>query len=151
MPYVWVEMKSSGRPSARQCSSRSSTQPAAAVAGPPTRKPGVDRLDGPDAGVVQREVVRLAGRPEDAQVRLVPDLERPAAHLVAAVPVGEVRDEVADERRPALHVARRRDDADVVEDADVRIAREVARHERQLDDGPQAGLEQAVDDVVDAA
>ena len=39
-PYEWVEMKSSGRSSSAHAARKSSIQPAAAVAGPPTRNAG---------------------------------------------------------------------------------------------------------------
>ena len=39
-PYRWVETKSRGAPVFSVWTSRSSTQPTAAVAGPPTRRPG---------------------------------------------------------------------------------------------------------------
>ena len=87
--------------------------------------------------------------PEDLEVRLVPDLEPPGAHLVTPIALDEVSGEVADELLPASPVLRRRDDRPVVEHRPVRIARQVVGHEADLDDRAQPELENTVVDAVD--
>ncbi len=68
---------------------------------------------------------------------------------VAPVAVDEVGDEVADEIRPPVEVARRRDDPAIREHGRVGVRGEVARHERELDDRPKTRVEHPVEDVVD--
>ncbi len=69
--------------------------------------------------------------------------------LVEAVARDEVPDEGLHEVRPAIQVAWRRDEADVVEDPRPGVGGERFRHERQLHERTQARREQAIDDEVD--
>jgi hypothetical protein len=112
-------------------------------------EPLVDRLDGAHGGLVEPEVVRLRARPEDLEVRLVPDLEAPARDFLRAVALDEVRGERTDERRPFVPVARDGDARAVLEHRRRRVLGEPTRHERQLDDRPQSQPEHAVVDLVD--
>ena len=83
-------------------------------------------VDGPhraDGDVVEAQVLVARAGPEDVEVRLVPDLECPGADLVAAVALDEMRHEVADERVPAIPVARWADDGAVLEHRLRRVAR----------------------------
>jgi hypothetical protein len=106
-------------------------------------------LDRAGRGLVEAEVLLLRARPEDLEVRLVPDLEAPPRDLVDAVAVDEVPGEAGVELRPAIPVVRRRDDPAVLEDRLVGLAGEVARHERDLDHGVEARLEQPVVDALE--
>ena len=98
----------------------------------------VDRLDGAHADVVEAQVLLAGSGPEDVEVRLVPDLEAPAADLLETVSVDQVRRELVNQGLPSVPVLRRADDGAVVEHGLRRIGGEIARHEAQLDDRPQA-------------
>ena len=110
----------------------------------------VDCLHGAHADVVEAQVLVAGSGPEDVEVRLVPDLEAPAADLLETVSVDEVRGELVDQRLPSVPVLRRADDGAVVEDGLRRIGGEIARHEAELDDRPQAEPQDMVVDPVDA-
>ena len=132
--------------------SSSRVQPAAAEDGPPTRSPGCTDLIAAAEHVVQPEVLGLRARPEHLQVRLVPHLERPVGgHLVRAVALDQVGGQCSGQVGPAVPVPGRRDDRAVAEDGLVRIAGQVTRHERELDDRSQPDLHQLVVHPVDFA
>ncbi len=70
----------------------------------------VDLLDRARRGLVQAEVGLLVGvLPEEGEVRLVPDLDRPAPDLLDPVALDEVAQHGLDEGDPLRHVSRRRD------------------------------------------
>jgi hypothetical protein len=110
-------------------------------------EPRVDPLDGLRGVAVELEVVGLRPRPEGVQVRLVPDLEVPLAHLRDPVPVHPVVNQLLDEGRPGPVVAGGRDIALVAEDG-LRPRRQGRRHEAELHEGTHADGQQVVDDAV---
>ncbi len=71
-------------------------------------------------------------------------------HLRQAVSADEVLGECLDQIRPALPVPRRRDHGVVAEHRLAGVPGQIAWHERELDDGPQAESEQLVVDAIDA-
>ena len=124
--------------------------PAGRRGGRPTDpQPRVDRLHGVRGDVVEPQVLLRRARPEDLEVGLVPDLEGPVLdHLVAAVPLHEVCDQVVDQVVPAAPVLGRRDDRAVVEHRLAGVRGEVVRHERQLHDRVEPQAAQVVVDPV---
>ena len=112
-------------------------------------QPRVDRLHGVRGDVVEPQVLLRRAGPEDLEVGLVPDLEGPVLdHLVAAVALHQVRDQVVDQVVPAVPVLGRRDDRGVVEDRLAGVRGEVVRHERQLHDRVEPQPAQVVVDPV---
>ena len=146
-----MDRKSTGAPDWAAATSISSIQATAADAGPPTGSGRSTRLHRGRADVVQPEVLVEGAGPEHVEVRLVPDLEAPAADLVAPVALDEMRGEVADELTPTIPVLRRRHDGAVVEHGLVRVQGEIAGHEADLDDRPQPERQDPVVDAVDAS
>ena len=113
-------------------------------------EPRVDLAHGGRGDVVQLQVVLGRAGPEDLQVGLVPDLEGPPLDDLVAVALHEVGGEVAHQVVPALPVLGRRDDRVVAEDRLGRVAGQVVRHERDLDDGVEPERPDVVVDPVDA-
>ena len=109
----------------------------------------VDVLDRARRLLVEAEVRLLVGvLPEDREVRLVPHLDRPAAHLLDAVAVDLVAQQRLDEGGPLAVVPRRRDVALPPEDRLV-AGRELRRHEPELEERPDADREEEVVHLVD--
>ena len=111
----------------------------------------VDRLQCPRRRFVELEVLGAGARPEVRhQVGLVPDLERPRAHLVDAVALDPVLDGRRDEVDPGPHVVR---GAAVSLPPEERLGLrgELARHEAEFDEGPCPHVEDGVEDLVDVS
>ena len=97
----------------------------------------IDAFHGGRADVVQPEVLVTGAGPEHVEVRLVPDLEAPAADLLAPVALDQMRGELAHQLAPTIPVPRRRHDGPVVEHGLVRVPGEIAGHVADLDDRSQ--------------
>jgi len=87
-------------------------------------------------------------RPE-IKVRLVPYLEIPLRHLVDTVPIDKMRGESRYQRVPPGIVSWRRDDGMVFERVHGLARGELARHERQLDEGANAVRQQSIVDLIE--
>ena len=109
--------------------------------------PVIDVLQRIRRSLVQREIVGAASAPERLQIRLVPHLEKPLAHLADAVALLPVLGQRADERGPLRVVLRRRDIATVVKHRR-RTRGERGRHEAQLDERPHSDREQKIPDAI---
>ena len=114
-------------------------------------QPVVDLAHGGGGDVVHPvPLVERAG-PEHLEVRFVPDLEGPVLeHLVDAVAVDDVLDEVAHQVVPAVPVLGWGDDRGVVEHRLRRVAGQVVRHEGDLDDRVEPERPDVVVDPVHA-
>ena len=106
-------------------------------------------LDGSGGDFIQAQVLRLVCiLPEAGEVRLVPDLAGPCAHLVGAVALGEMRERRLDHRRPFLLVGGRGGVALPVEDG-LLAGGHLLGHETQLEEGLDAQLKIAVHHAVE--
>ena len=129
----------------------SSTQPDAADDGPPTRSRA--STDFTAAAVTSYRRRYSSGVPVQNTSRLASfqtSNDQLSTQLLEAVAVGQVRDEVADQVVPAVPVPGRGDDRVVREHGRARVAGQVVRHERELDDRVEADPAQVVVDPVDA-
>src|ERR1039458_2294120 len=102
-------------------------------------------LDGPRRRGVEFKILLLRASPKSVcEVRFVPDLEIPSAHLGVTVAFTLVEDKGADEIRPLVHVAWRRHVALPPEDR-LRTAGQSTRHEAEFHKGFHAD---AVEKIV---
>src|SRR6266851_3953166 len=107
----------------------------------------VDAFDRIDRVPIEIEVRGLICRPESAEIRLIPDFERPLSDFPNAITVDPVTHELADQCAPLHVILGMVYVASIVKDR--RIAgRKYQRHEAQLDERLHPDGEEEIDNAI---